>query len=306
MSRKTKAPHERTLDTDIPELKPYLSSGMDVLDVGCGLGTITLNVAEIVQPGNVVGIEPFKDRADTAQAWVDANPQLSNVSFRVGDSHRLDFPDNAFDLVYSHTVMHFFLDPVRALQEQQRVTKNGGWVIASGVRDMPVTYPYCPNWEKTYEAWRRFYGSRLEGYRTSGQDPITYLQEQVAQNPTYLFYYDFHGARKCAEWFHQAGLTDVQLMVQPRRVRYPGHKDFKPYVSDWLALKVRDEDTPEQLVEVRRGIAQQFKLDHQRMIDMGLLDEETLERAKAEAWAFYSDPGGFQFWLEVFAVGRVP
>ncbi|MHA2301098.1 MAG: class I SAM-dependent methyltransferase [Candidatus Thorarchaeota archaeon] len=306
MNRKPVPPHERTLDAELPELKSYLSTGMNVLDVGCGLGTITLNVAEIVKPGNVIGIDPFKNRIDAAQAWADANPQLSHVNFHVGDSHHLEFPDDTFDLVFSHTVMHFFFDPVHALREQKRVTKKGGWVIASGVRDMSTIYPYSPNWEQVYDAWRRFYDSRLESYRASGQDPITYYTEQSAKNPSYIFYYNFHGARQCMQWFHQVGLTDVQLMVQPRRVRYQGHTDMKPWVGDWLALETRDDDVSKQQAEVRRGIARQFKLDHQRMIDMGLLDEETLELAKAEAWAFYRNPGAFQFWLEVFAAGRVP
>jgi SAM-dependent methyltransferase len=279
---------------------------MNVLDVGCGYGTITLNVAEIVKPGQVVGIDPFKDRIDTAQAWADSNPKLSNVRFQVGDSHRLDFPDDTFDLVYSHTVMHFFLDPVRGLQEQKRVAKKSGWVIASGVRDMATTYPHCPHWEKVYDAFRRFFEMRTEDYRASGQDPVTYLIEQTANDPSYVYYYNLHGGRQCIDRFHQVGLTDVQLLIQPRRVKYPGHKDMRPYVLDWLALEAGDSGVPDQQGEERRSITQQILFTHQRMIDMGLLDEETVKRAKEEAWAFYSDPGAFQFWPEMFAAGRVP
>jgi hypothetical protein len=40
------------------------------------------------------------------------------------------------------------------------------------------------------------------------------------------------------------------------------------------------------------------------MIAIGLLDEETHERAIEEARAFYNDPGAFMFWPEVFAAGR--
>lgn len=108
------------------------------------------------------------------------------------------------------------------------------------------------------------------------------------------------------EWFHQAGLTDVQLLIQSRRIKYPGHKDMRPYVLDWLALEAGDSGVPDQQGEERRSITQRITDDHQRMIAMGLLDDETLKRAKREGWAFYSDPGAFQFWLEVFAAGRVP
>ncbi len=305
MSKMQKPPHERTLDAEIPELKPYLSAGMNVLDVGCGLGTITLIVAEIVKPGKVVGVEPVKNHVDTAQAWADSNPQLSNVSFQVGDSNRLEFPNQTFDLVYSHTVTHFFFEPVRSLQEQKRVVKKGGWVIASGVRDMSTIYPYSPHWEKVYEAARRFYESRLNDYRESGQDPVAYFTEQNAKNPSYIFYYDFHAARKCMQWFHKAGLADVQILVQPRRVKYQGHKDMHPWAGDFLALERRDT-LPERQQQQNLEMDERMKRDHQRMIDAGLVDQETLERAKAEALTFYDDPDAFQFWLEVFAIGRVP
>ncbi len=73
------------------------------------------------------------------------------LSTIVGDSHALDFADGTWDLVYSHTVVHFFLDPVSALKEQRRVTKPGGLVIVSGVREMvySMRFPACPNWDKT-------------------------------------------------------------------------------------------------------------------------------------------------------------
>jgi SAM-dependent methyltransferase len=70
-------PSPRTLDTEIPELKPFLKPGMTVLDVGCGFGTITLDVANTVKPGQVVGIDPSAHRVDVAREWAAANPQAS-------------------------------------------------------------------------------------------------------------------------------------------------------------------------------------------------------------------------------------
>jgi len=52
----------RTLDENVPELKPYLRPGANVLDVGCDPGTITLGVAEAVKPGEVVGIDLDEER----------------------------------------------------------------------------------------------------------------------------------------------------------------------------------------------------------------------------------------------------
>jgi len=47
----------RGLNATFPQLKEYLAVGQDVLDVGCGPGTITLDVAEAVASGNVCGVD---------------------------------------------------------------------------------------------------------------------------------------------------------------------------------------------------------------------------------------------------------
>ena len=122
-----KPPIPRTLERDIPELKAYLWPGAQVLDIGCGSGTITLDVAAAVCPGEAIGVDPDDGQVKVAREWLTQHPGAGNVSFQVADSHALDFPDNKFDLVYSHTVVHFLLDPVAALKEQKRVTKPGGW-----------------------------------------------------------------------------------------------------------------------------------------------------------------------------------
>ena len=48
---------ERSLETMFPELKTYLTAGARVLDVGCGPGNLTLDVAQEVHPGSVIGID---------------------------------------------------------------------------------------------------------------------------------------------------------------------------------------------------------------------------------------------------------
>jgi ubiquinone/menaquinone biosynthesis C-methylase UbiE len=294
MSRTEEILSKRRLDAEIPELKKFLKPGLKVLDVGCGPGTITLGVAEAVNPGEVVGIDTAKHRVDEAREGAAKISHPGNITFQVGDSHHLDFPDNTFDVVYSHTVLHFFLEPVMGLKEQKRVARKGGWVIASGVRDTSFRHPHCPNWEKVFEALHPYWVASLEEYRASGKDPVTFLEEQYKNNPSYTFYYDIHAGRKCVEWFHKAGLTDLRIEIQSRRVKYHGSERMKPSIFD---LQYIDEPKSED----QKQMISRF----QRMIAMGLLDEETLERAKEEVHAWYKDPSAFQYQPEVFAAGRV-
>ncbi len=96
---------------------PSLAAGMSLLDVGCGPGTITLDLAARVAPGRVVGI----DREPAV--LVDG---AGNVEFQAGDVYGLEFGAGEFDVVHVHQVLHHVTDPVAALREIRRVLKPGG------------------------------------------------------------------------------------------------------------------------------------------------------------------------------------
>ena len=119
----------RTLENTCPLLNGFLKPDMKVLDIGCGPGTITLDVARQVSRGSVVGMDPNEEALKNARAAAD-EAKLENVEFRAGDTYSLEFPDKTFDLVYSQALFDWLREPVKALKEQARVTRPGGWVIA--------------------------------------------------------------------------------------------------------------------------------------------------------------------------------
>ncbi|EEP80227.1 conserved hypothetical protein [Uncinocarpus reesii 1704] len=119
----------RTLANSAAYVIPHLRPGMTVLDVGCGPGSLTVDLAKRVAPegGKVVGIDYVADPLDSArQNAVDQ--EVTNVEFKVGDIHALEFPDESFDLVHAHQVLQHIADPVQGLREMRRVTKRGGIV----------------------------------------------------------------------------------------------------------------------------------------------------------------------------------
>lgn len=67
---------------------PYLSPGMDLLDIGCGPGTITMGLARAVAPGQVTGIDHDWQHIETARTLAD-DQGLTNVTFQVGDAFSL-------------------------------------------------------------------------------------------------------------------------------------------------------------------------------------------------------------------------
>ncbi len=121
----------RTAENSAGYLLPFLEPGMRLLDVGCGPGTITLDLAARVAPGRVVGVDRDASVVADAQRLLDSRP-ANGVEFRTADAYGLEFEDEAFDVVHAHQLLQHLTDPVAALVEMRRVLRPGG-VLA--VRD---------------------------------------------------------------------------------------------------------------------------------------------------------------------------
>jgi 2-polyprenyl-3-methyl-5-hydroxy-6-metoxy-1,4-benzoquinol methylase len=146
----------RTVANSAAYLLPYLRPGATVLDVGCGPGTITADIAAHVAPGRVRGIEPVPEPLEHARAHAS---DVANVEFALGDVYALDDPDGTYDVVHAHQVLQHLTDPVAALREMLRVCRRDGVV---GVRDADYAamawYPADPlldRWLAIYHAVAR-------------------------------------------------------------------------------------------------------------------------------------------------------
>lgn len=121
----------RTAENSAGYLLPALRSGMRLLDVGCGPGTITVNLARLLEPGRVVGVDTSADVIEVARSAAGESG-LGNLTFEIGDAYALPFADSSFDVVHAHQVLQHLTDPVAALRELRRVARPGGLVA---VRD---------------------------------------------------------------------------------------------------------------------------------------------------------------------------
>ena len=106
-------------------LLPHLGHGVLVLDLGCGQGTITLGLAEIV--GHVVGVDLADEEFAEARRWA-AGHQIENVEFRIGSAEALDFPADHFDACLCHSMLETLERPLETLVEVKRTIKPGGVV----------------------------------------------------------------------------------------------------------------------------------------------------------------------------------
>ncbi len=172
----------RTVENSAGYLSAHLRPGQSVLDIGCGPGTITVDIAARVDPGRVTGIDVSEDVLDSARAEAEARG-LSNDSYATADVHALEFPTAAFDVVHAHQVLQHVADPVRALREMRRVCKPGG-VVAARDADYAgfIWFPQLP----ALDRWRDLY-------------------EQAAQ----ANHGESNAGRQLLSWAQQAGFDDI-------------------------------------------------------------------------------------------------
>lgn len=163
----------RTAENSAGFLLPHLTPGLRLLDVGCGPGTITLDLAERVgaltgtgPADQVVGIDTSPDVITAAQAnQAERGADPERVRFQVGSIYAIDAPDASFDIVYAHQVLQHLSDPVAALREMRRVCRPDGWVA---VRDSDYAgFTWAPL-DPRLDRWMSLYHELARG---NGAEP---------------------------------------------------------------------------------------------------------------------------------------
>lgn len=131
-----------------------LAGNENALDVGCGLGKITVGVAKHVPEGNVTGIDIWDtteipgNSPEAAYRNAEIEGVLDRVEFSSGNVLNLEFDENSFDLVTSSSVLNNLSGDekkLKALKEIYRVLKPGGtFFLLEPLRDLRGLFTFTP------------------------------------------------------------------------------------------------------------------------------------------------------------------
>jgi trans-aconitate 2-methyltransferase len=109
----------------IPKLQ--LKGNEALLDIGCGDGKITAELARCLPKGKAVGVDSSKDMINLAEKNFPAK-EYPNLSFQVMDARKLIFLDE-FDRAFSNAALHWVVDQISVLQGVQRGLKSKGKLL---------------------------------------------------------------------------------------------------------------------------------------------------------------------------------
>ncbi len=112
----------------IPKL--HLNPGDEVVDVGCGMGALTLLLGRARPDVRFTGVDLSEPSVEVG-ARLAALMSVPNVSFRQGSALLLPFPDQSCAAVVCQTLLGHVSDPILALKEMKRVLRPGGVLLAT-------------------------------------------------------------------------------------------------------------------------------------------------------------------------------
>jgi ubiquinone/menaquinone biosynthesis C-methylase UbiE len=221
----------RTAQSSAAYLLPHLRPGLRLLDVGCGPGSITVDLAQLVAPGEVVGVDRVDDVLSGARALAAAQG-VTNVRFEAANVYDLPFAAGSFDVVHAHQTLQHLVDPVAALREMERVLTPGG---LAAVRDADYgTMVHSPH-EPGIDAWLALYHAVTAANRA-----------------------DADAGRHLSGWVHAVGL--VAVITTTSTWTYADPASCQSWAELWAA-RLTDGAFADQAQS--EGLATRAELDEQ-------------------------------------------
>ena len=113
----------------------------EAVDLGCGAGQLVMEMARKAPALQMTGIDLSEKMLADARQSIQRVGLEDQVDFRLGNVEEIPFPDQSLDLVISTASLHHWTDPVKVLNEIDRILKPGGaYYVFDLRRDMALPF----------------------------------------------------------------------------------------------------------------------------------------------------------------------
>lgn len=175
-----------------------------ILDVGCGDGKITAEIAAKIPNGEIVGIDISPSMIEFAKK----NFNLSNLSFHLQNAEELNYRD-AFDLILSFTALQWVQDHPVFLEGAYQALKPSGMLAISMPMGLPIPLEKAVHEVITRPEWSSHFEHFVTGWN--------FVDEKEWER--LLASHHFHA---------------ISLAVVPQRDIFPSREAFEKFISQWF------------------------------------------------------------------------
>jgi ubiquinone/menaquinone biosynthesis C-methylase UbiE len=190
------------------------ADGEEILDAGCGTGSLTFALSQRIRAGSITGIDFSPIYIEYASEAI-RDPR---IAFKVGDVCALPFADRSFDRVLSLLVLHFVPQTEHATAELRRVARPGA-TVAAAVWDV----------RGGYVANRMFY------------DTAAAFDEEGSKRRAHNYTRPMTRPGELAAAWQAAGFTNIREAALGIRMEFSAFDDF------WMPLAGKDGPGAEYL-----------------------------------------------------------
>jgi trans-aconitate methyltransferase len=230
----------------IPKLQ--LSGNETLLDIGCGDGKITAEIAKALPHGRVVGIDSSQDMIRLAQTLFPKN-DYPNLSFKLADARNFVF-QAIFDRVFSNAALHWIPDQSTVLSCVEKCLKNGGKLLF-----------------------------QMAG-KGNAQNILNILDEMLPVEPWkqyfvgFKFPYGFFDPKEYTVFLQKAGLKPLRVELFPKDMKQVGAEGLAGWVrTTWLPFteKLPNDLKGRFVDELVARYIQKHPLDAENNVHVGMM-----------------------------------